>query len=445
MKNQAKRFAILLSSSLLSSLCWAGDTVAPALEYVPYKIQQGDTLERIALQYLQRKQDWVALQKINKISNTHGLRPQSVVQLPYDLLKYEALSARVIGLTGSAQFVHDGKTQPLKMDSQLAERDVIKTAANSFVTLELQDGSRLSLPSNSEMQIARLRKIVMSKQPVAQFMVNRGSVESQVAPQTGPSRFEVRSPLAVAGVRGTHFRVGMTEDGSGLASEVLEGAVAVKGNAPSEKNKETLLPASFGNITDKSGKVGGAIALLPAPTLTDPGKIQDEKPVVFDFTPHSDAKQWRAKISKNAGFTQVLMSQRSRTPQVAFNDLPDGNYFLQVSVVDKNGLEGLTKTYAFSRRYNPLDPSAVKNNGTELEFAWTGKAGADYRFQLAKDQDFQKMVVDVDQLQSTQLEVSNLRQGAYFWRVISTSMIDGQKIEKASKPGTFEVFETHAK
>jgi hypothetical protein len=56
--------------------------------------------------------------------------------------------------------------------------------------------------------------------------LSEGKVESRVTSlSSNKGRFEVRSPLAVAGVRGTHFRVGINPDGT--ANEVLEGGVAV--------------------------------------------------------------------------------------------------------------------------------------------------------------------------------------------------------------------------
>ena len=64
--------------------------------------------------------------------------------------------------------------------------------------------------------------------------VQRGSVESSVAPEgQGVGRFEIRTPVAVTGVRGTRFRV---QSGSGgVHSEVLEGSVRLQPHAPAPR------------------------------------------------------------------------------------------------------------------------------------------------------------------------------------------------------------------
>ena len=66
--------------------------------------------------------------------------------------------------------------------------------------------------------------------------VQRGSVESSVAPEgQGVGRFEIRTPVAVTGVRGTRFRV---QSGSGgVHSEVLEGSVRLQPHAPAPRRQ----------------------------------------------------------------------------------------------------------------------------------------------------------------------------------------------------------------
>ena len=88
------------------------------------------------------------------------------------------------------------------------------------------DGSRVLMRQASELRVLRSDKRALGGGVLVTLELVRGGLENMVNPRTSPdNRFEIRSPAAVAAVRGTRFRVIASEQRTW--TEVLEGAVDV--------------------------------------------------------------------------------------------------------------------------------------------------------------------------------------------------------------------------
>ena len=110
----------------------------------------------------------------------------------------------------------------------LAEGTRLQVGPNGFVTVRLADGSIVKVSAQSDVQLRQLRRRGRAGSVQSVVEIQRGSVESSVAPSTDASRrFEVRTPRAVTSVRGTRFGVALSESGDTTAA-VLQGAVAVQ-------------------------------------------------------------------------------------------------------------------------------------------------------------------------------------------------------------------------
>src|SRR3546814_14277458 len=71
----------------------------------------------------------------------------------------------------------------------------ISTGANSFLTLQLSDASRISLPSNSSVELAKLRKTLYTGSPRTEIKLLQGKVVSRVSPlDTNQGNFEISTP-----------------------------------------------------------------------------------------------------------------------------------------------------------------------------------------------------------------------------------------------------------
>jgi hypothetical protein len=233
-------------------------------------------------------------------------------------------------------------------------------------------------------------------------------------------RFEVTSPLAIAGVRGTHFRVGVNDNGIG--NEVLEGGVAV---GQKEKPNALTLPAGQGNIIDKVG-VGKAIPLLVAPSLTENYQLQERPVLQFNIQAIEHAVQYRAQITQDAAAQNVLAEAFSKEPHFKFDGFQDGDYFIRVTVFDSNNLEGMPSTLAFKMKARPEPPFLLEPNrkvrAETVDFKWAQTLDAKtYRLQVASDAQFQHIVLDRQAIKDAEFSASQLAYGNYFWRVATVA------------------------
>lgn len=108
----------------------------------------------------------------------------------------------------------------LKAKDQVNWNDLLKTDSGGRMRIGLDDGSILSVGTNSQMRVLRHD----AKLQQTQLELSYGKLRSQVAKLTRQgSQFEVRTPTAVAGVIGTDFYLEVTPTGTRLV--VYEGVV----------------------------------------------------------------------------------------------------------------------------------------------------------------------------------------------------------------------------
>lgn len=413
---------------------------------VDYTTRSGDTLYDVSARYLQGTDDWPLVAQLNDVPVPKHLQPGVVLKLPAARLRKERLSARVIAAHGTVESAGRGSAQfaPVAVDATLTEGDRLRTGSNAFVTLELSDGTHLSLPPDSQIDLATLRRTVLTGTLERVIDLRRGSVDSEVTHlKKKDDRFQIRSPSVVAGVRGTRFRVNYDKDGRASTTvEVLDGTVGV---APSAKrSSDTLVHANFGNVTSASGVVGSPIALLDAPQLANPAKIQDDPQVAFDLVPLGGAQSYHVQIARDAGLYDLFKEVQVPAPRATFADVPDGTYFVRIAAIDSHGLEGQPRIYAFERRRFGVDASAAPADGG-YAFRWSttqdgAAAGATrFRFVLSRSKDLSNPIVDQVDAQGGRIAVSNLTPGDYYWSVIAERYEGGRFHEKASAVNAFTI------
>lgn len=110
---------------------------------------------------------------------------------------------------------------------QVAAGDVIKTDGRGGVALTWLDGTHMRVGANSVMTVLKCQINTASKAETSLFKLDAGRVWIRVLKVLShKSKFEVLTPTATAGVRGTVFSVAVTPEGKTLVS-VKEGAVAL--------------------------------------------------------------------------------------------------------------------------------------------------------------------------------------------------------------------------
>jgi len=459
--------ALLAVSGLLAMACFAPVSAhaqspratkprvkAAAPVYVSYVTRDGDTLYDIASHAMRDPSDWAVLSRLNHVPAPRRMPAGIVLRLPADKLKQEQESARVIATSGPAEHAF-GKNPyvPIEQGTTLGEGDRIRTGENGFVTLELPDGSHVTVAQNGLLEIGALRSTTLTGATDRVLELRGGEVESQVTHATKKDdRFQIRSPSVVAGVRGTRFKVAYDNGAQTTAVEVLDGAVGVDAAGPGGRGaaplpgvplqaSAQLVKARFGSVTRAGETVGGPVELLPALTLAQPAKVQDGNTVAFDLVAAEHAVAYRVQIARDADQLDLIRDLRVSVPHADFGDLADGTYFVRIAAIDANGLEGLPQVYAFERRQLGLAASAAQRAGSrDYEFRWFVNRAAvatRFRFVLAATADLRHPLVDRTDLSGGQLVVSDLPAGVYYWTIVAEQFENGRFYEKNSAVRSF--------
>ncbi len=356
--------------------------------------RHGDTLSSIATQFTGATSNWIAIGKFNNISKDTSIPVGSVIAIPASLLPDEPGNAIVVMVSGKVTAISTDK-QPmvLKVGSHLTEGMQIETANNSFLTLGLSDASRVSVPSNSRIRLSILRVARYTRSPRTEITILRGKVESRISP-LAPSmgRYEIRTPLAMAGVRGTHFRVGLLADGT-TANELLSGAVEVSRRTP---GPGVTLQAGQGNIVS-TGNVGPPVALLDAPQLDSQALLLQGRIAQFKTLTLAGATAYHLQISTDAKGENLFAETRSAGNPIQLDSIDAGNYFVRISAIDASGLEGYSRIVPVSLQQGtspsgvtprPSPPTVDFSDSKQFQLSWHSPAAAGFNLQVARDAKF---------------------------------------------------------
>jgi hypothetical protein len=412
----------LLTLFALSLLVSGGQAQASNDDAIIYTVKRGDTLIGIARKYMAHERDYAKVQKANAIRDPLALPVGAKLRIARLLLKYQASAARLVSVRGNVTLVRGAAASTALTGASLNEGVTIRTAGSSFATLALENGSRISLPSNSDLKIIRLRRYLIDSSLDYDFDVGRGGAKSKVAPLTNANdRYVVKTPKAVSAVRGTDFQARFDEASGGDFAEVTEGALAV--SLPD--GPASPVPAGNGLVVTMTGDVIKE-ALLPALELPDAGKMQKDRIVAFTIPTGSGALATRVALASDAGFVDQIADATVVSERAEFSGIDDGNYFVRFRSLSANGLEGMPATYAFKRRLNTVAASAGASDiGYVFKWIGEGRGTLRYHFQLYRTKAEGTPMVDEAGLASDQISLSDLPAGDYYWRVASVQYLDG--------------------
>lgn len=410
--------AVMAGSSRQASAQAAAD------DTITYTVRRGDTLINLARAYFIQEGAWKQVQRLNRIADPRRLTVNRPLILPIALLKYRPATATVAAFRGEASGgAPPGGLRALTLGQTLGEGARMTTGPASSLSLSLTDGSVITLPSNSTLRIARLRKLLITDSIDYDLMLENGAVRSRVTPfRNRDDRFRLRNPIAVSAVRGTDFR--SRYDGQqGIAfAELIEGGLAV--SLPSEQMDALLAPA-YGAVIGRPGGISTEQLLRP-PVLISGGGIQRDETLAFAIEPVPGARGYRLQVARDSAFIDVVEDAFAADSSFILPALANGRYFARFTAFAPSGLEGMPGTFAFRRRLNTTGLNAAAGeDGYAFRWIGTGDGVRRYRFQLRSAQS-PVFIIDEANLATTSLILSDLAPGTYAWRVGTTLFADGE-------------------
>ncbi|MDP3804308.1 MAG: FecR family protein, partial [Candidatus Omnitrophota bacterium] len=137
-------------------------------------------------------------------------------------------------LTGTVKITPKDASIPhdANINEILGEGDTIETGDNGMVEIKFDNGCGLSLKPNTQIKITRL--VIDPKTGVYQnlFESSKGKIKARIENLKGKSTFEIKTPTAICGARGTLMYLEITpamvkaffEGGNGYLNNLISGA-----------------------------------------------------------------------------------------------------------------------------------------------------------------------------------------------------------------------------
>jgi len=195
--------------------------------------------------------------------------------IPYPV--YAAAVGRFTSVVGSVTQTRDGKVLKPVFNSQINEKDKIVTGDKSTAKMVFEDKSSITLQPNSEMVVKEFA--VKGNVRKGIFSLSLGKLVADVTKFIGgKNAFEVHTPTAVCGVRGTGFEVAVAGGGLSTTITCTSGSLAITAfNAAGIAVGTTTLVAGQAAVITASGiqvvAAGAAAVGTSVTTATGTGVV----------------------------------------------------------------------------------------------------------------------------------------------------------------------------
>ena len=177
--------------------------------------------------------------------------------------------AILAGVSGAVQVKVNGKWGPAANGMTLQEQDEVKTGADGSVVLildRLDDGDRFKVQKESSVNLSQLQQGLQAGTKATELDMAFGKVLVHVGKLKENSRFEVKTPTATTGVRGTSFGVFYDSDNKTTDLEVYEdGPVLFQSTAIKAIAQETVSVAAGIKLSVPSYRNPRQVPLKPIP------------------------------------------------------------------------------------------------------------------------------------------------------------------------------------
>jgi hypothetical protein len=387
-------------------------------------VEKGDNLYKICEKILENPEDWRWVAMVNRIKNPRWIFPGQKLIIPTRLLMGVPIDGMVTFVKGEVSIKLKGTEEwkNLQLNDTITQGDWIRTGAIGGIEITFGNEFSIFLRPNTTLEITAARKksafYLMYK-----LFLEIGKAITKIKQSTGKeTRFEIKTPSAVAAPRGTEFRAGVDTDVT-TRLEVLAGKVDVQA-----AKKKVEVKAGEGTVVKKDKAPAIPKKLLHPPPLRNLQPLYRAMPLDFQFESIPGAVSYRIMLARDKTFKDVVKDNVIK-PQdtLKIDGVEDGRYFLQSRSIDDLGLEGPALEPVEVRvRINPLPPFIQSpSDGADLRektarFEWLNVAKAvRYHLQVAEDPKFQVIVAEAKDISSVSHKIGDLDFKTYYFRVSS--------------------------
>ena len=380
-------------------------------EWIYYTVQ-GDTIWDICLKYTNKRGCWITLTKYNQVENERTIPVDTPIRIPARWLKNLPVVGEVVYVTGVAKYSqwNDQQFVPVIPGQQLHLGSRVRTESESIVKLLLHQTNEVLLKEESELV---LRKFSSRGRDVLdeEIILKQGSANAEVNSGKTKNRFIIKTPAAIAAVRGTQFRI--NSRGDKMRGEVLEGQIDV--NSGSSRQS---VPAGFGVSASKGEKIQPPRALPPQPQMAEVS-VKSPLPARVGWNPLNQVGQYQ--VSLYNGKQEILSIDTVDHNWVVFDTLDKGCYQVEVHGIDGEGFHGLDSqaSLCVTDALAPVVLNDKTDEGDHLLLSWQAIPEAtSYRIQVSSNQEFSDIVQE-SMTSKTQIALPKIEGQDMYMRVIA--------------------------
>jgi hypothetical protein len=257
-----------------------------------------------------------------------------------------------------------------KRGTKLSKGDRIRTRSGSTCIVQFDDGSQLTVKSDSLVHINELSEDVRTRTKSSAIRLLVSDVEASILrPTAKGSRFLIETPGSVAQVRKARMNI-RVDDKNQTEYSLISGDVSVSAGGRKVRlaGGERVRLAGEGKVVSR-GKLLGVPVLYKPTNLNWRVSTQDKLPVTFNWNRVKGAELYHLMVATDRYFTNTVYdNSRVRANLITVPDLPAGMYYWRVSSVDGKGRESLfSRFFVFRLVQDQTPPFLAINDPIVLE------------------------------------------------------------------------------
>jgi ferric-dicitrate binding protein FerR (iron transport regulator) len=269
-------------------------------------------------------------------------------------------SASFKHLKGDVQIKQSGSLgwQPAKKGMKLKKGDRVRTRSGSKCVVQFDDGSQLTVKSDSLVAIDELSEDVRTRTKNSAINLLVSDVEASILrPTAKGSRFVIKTPGSTAQVDKARMNIRVDKNNQ-TEYKLLSGNVAVNAGGKDVKlgSNEVIRLAKEGNVLSRGKLLGVPVAQSPN-NLDWRVSAREKVPVSFVWERVREASRYHLVVATDRYFTNsVYDNAKVQVTGATVSGLEPGIYYWRVSSVDSKGRESLFSPFSVFRLNHDQTP-----------------------------------------------------------------------------------------
>lgn len=275
-------------------------------------------------------------------------------------------AATFASLKGDVQIQLAGSMgwESAKKGMKLKKGDRVRTRSGSRCVVQFDDGSQLTVKSDSLVYIDELSEDVRTRQKNSAIKLLVSDVEASILrPTAKGSRFLIETPGSVAQVKKARMNISVNKN-SQTEYKLLSGEVSVSAGGKNVKlaANEVVRLAKEGRVVSRGKLLGVPVPQAP-PNLDWRVGAREDFPVNFVWERVREAAYYHLMVARDRYFTNVLYDNaRIRDTGIRIPNMKAGVYYWRVSSLDSKGRESLSSPFSVFRLVHDQTPPLLTMN-----------------------------------------------------------------------------------